>query len=71
MRSIAFADTSHIDLQAANTSVEAMLFRRPILSSDDEEALLHEADYSTSRFSMQLSASGLGRHRLIMPKPGR
>jgi tRNA (cmo5U34)-methyltransferase len=45
-RSITFADTSRNGLQAASASAETMMSRLPILSSDDEEALLREAGYS-------------------------
>jgi tRNA (cmo5U34)-methyltransferase len=44
-RSIAFADTSRNDLQAARASAGAMVSVLPILSSGDEEALLQEAGY--------------------------
>lgn len=45
-RSVAFADREAADFEKATASSEAMMARLPILSSDEDEALLYRAGFS-------------------------
>jgi tRNA (cmo5U34)-methyltransferase len=45
-RSIAFADRASVEFEKTSASAEAMMARLPILSSDEDEALLHRAGFS-------------------------
>lgn len=45
-RSVAFADRAPADFDKASTSAAAMMARLPILSSDEDEALLYRAGFS-------------------------
>ncbi|WP_233503554.1 class I SAM-dependent methyltransferase [Sphingomonas psychrotolerans] len=47
VRSVAFADASGVNFEQASVSAAAMAEHLPILSSDEDEALLREAGFSS------------------------